>query len=262
MNSAHRPRKRFGQNFLQDQHVIDRIVQVINPQRDDTIVEIGPGQAALTQPLAQACEDLHVVEIDRDLLVQLRQQLPDHVTIHEADALAFDFLTCQSQSPLRVVGNLPYNISTPLLFHLLSFSAHIKDMHFMLQKEVVDRICAQPNSKAYGRLSVMMQYACQTTALFDVPATAFHPAPKVESSIIRLQPYAAPANPVHNLDCFAELVKTAFSQRRKTLRNNLKNLLDANEIISIGIDTGLRPEQLTVADYVKLSNHWYQLTKE
>jgi 16S rRNA (adenine1518-N6/adenine1519-N6)-dimethyltransferase len=255
----HRPRKRFGQNFLHDQHVINRIVDSIHPQRGDRLVEIGPGLGALTAPLLSRVDALDVVELDRDLAARLRLEAEmggdrlGELRVHEADALRFDFGALAAGQSLRVVGNLPYNISTPLIFHLLSFHQLIRDMHFMLQKEVVERMAAEPGGKDYGRLSVMAQYRCAVTPLFGVPPGAFNPPPKVESAIVRLVPHAAAPVDVGDESGFAEIVASAFGQRRKTLRNNLKGLLEAATIEACGIDPGTRAERLTLADFAALS---------
>ncbi len=251
----HKARKRFGQNFLQSPTVIQQIIDAIQVQKTDHIVEIGPGKAALTNFLQKA-QQLSLIELDRTLISHLTQHFTrPHVHIFNADALKFDYqqLVQQSQQPLRIVGNLPYNISTPLLFHLLTFSACIADMHFMLQKEVVNRLAAQPGEKNYGRLTVMIQYHCQVEALFNVPAHAFNPQPKVESAIVRLIPHA---KPIVTLSCFAhfqQLVQQAFSQRRKTLRNNLKGLLDEAQILAAHINPKIRAEQLSLEDFARLT---------
>ena len=248
----HTPRKRFGQNFLVDRSIIARIVGAIDPQPTDNLVEIGPGLGALTVPLLERVPRLQVIELDRDLAARLRADYPpERVVVHEGDAARFDFSTLAA--PLRIVGNLPYNISTPLLFHLLSQRHVIHDMHFMLQKEVVDRLGAEPGNKEYGRLSVMMQYLCEVQPLFDVPAEAFDPAPKVTSAIVRLVPH-------HGQNPFGEttwaamdtLLRCAFHARRKTLRNNLKALLTDAQMQNIDTNWSLRPEQLSVAEYVHL----------
>ncbi|AJQ94225.1 16S rRNA (adenine(1518)-N(6)/adenine(1519)-N(6))-dimethyltransferase RsmA [Gynuella sunshinyii] len=253
----HKARKRFGQNFLHDQQIIDRIVSAIHPKPDQHLVEIGPGQGALTEQLLAATDgQLDVIELDRDLIpiLQVKFFSAKALTIHEADALKFDFASLYPGEPLRVVGNLPYNISTPLLFHLLRFTDHITDMHFMLQKEVVERICASPGGSDYGRLSVMMQYFCQTEYLFTVKPGAFNPAPKVDSAIIRLAPRPKHELTAHSLETLETVVRTSFSQRRKTLRNNLKQLMTLQQIEDTGIDPGIRPERLSVADFVNLAN--------
>jgi 16S rRNA (adenine1518-N6/adenine1519-N6)-dimethyltransferase len=254
----HTPRKRFGQHFLHDKNTIHRIVEFLAPEHDDHIVEIGPGQGALTVPLLKKVGDLEVVEIDRDLIPALKLRCEDkgQLIIHEADALEFDFsLLVKKDKPLRLIGNLPYNISTPLIFHLLTFSQYIRDMHFMLQKEVVHRIAAQPNTAEYGRLSIMVQYHCEAVALMDVPASAFYPPPQVESSVIRLTPHHGIPFPARNYSHFMDVVKTAFSHRRKTLRNSLKDLIKDSDWQNMTIDSHLRPEQIGVKEYVEISNH-------
>lgn len=261
--TEHRARKRFGQNFLEDDNIIRRIVQSISPKADDNLVEIGPGKGAITELLLAACPTLNVVELDRDLIPILLSQFiaryPEF-RIHQTDALKFDFGTLltdrqgQSKGPLRIVGNLPYNISTPLIFHLLSYQAEVKDMHFMLQKEVVNRMAASPGQKAYGRLGVMVQYYCRVENLFDVPPAAFNPQPKVDSAIVRLVPHEQLPHPAKDVKLLSQLVNTAFQQRRKTLRNALKLLLPADTIESLNIDTSVRPENITLAEYVALSD--------
>ncbi|MFY9327230.1 MAG: 16S rRNA (adenine(1518)-N(6)/adenine(1519)-N(6))-dimethyltransferase RsmA [Georgfuchsia sp.] len=249
----HIPRKRFGQNFLNSAGIIRKIVAAIAPQRDDLMVEIGPGQAAITEPLLNALDYLHVVEIDRDLIAELKQRFPaDRLIIHEGDALDFDFAALGNN--LRVVGNLPYNISTPLLFHLGMFASHVHDMHFMLQKEVVDRMVSAPGGCEYGRLSVMLQYRFHMERLFIVPPDAFTPAPKVDSAIVRMIP--KPADELLACDevVFATVVTTAFSQRRKMLRNTLRNLFSETQLQALEIEPTSRPETLGVEDYVKLAN--------
>lgn len=253
----HIPRKRFGQNFLNAPGIIRKIVAAIDPHRGDLMVEIGPGQAALTEPLLEALDHLHVVEIDRDLITLLKERFPtERLIIHEGDALDFDFsaLAGDRDKALRVVGNLPYNISTPLLFHLASFSSCVRDMHFMLQKEVVDRMVSAPGGGEYGRLSVMLQYRFHMERLFIVPPGAFTPAPKVDSAIVRMIP--KPANELHARDeaVFARIVSTAFSQRRKMLRNTLRDLFDEPALERLGVKPTARPEELSVEDYVRLAN--------
>lgn len=250
----HRARKRFGQNFLSDPNIIRKIIDAIRPLRDDVMVEIGPGLGAMTEPLLERLAHLHVVEIDRDLIARLHQRWPaERLTVHEGDALKFDFATLGA--PLRVVGNLPYNISTPLLFHLAGFAAQVRDMTFMLQKEVVMRMVAEAGSDDYGRLSVMLQYRFRMGRLFDVPPGAFRPAPKVMSSIVRLIPLPAEQLHADDEEVLAEVVAAAFGQRRKTLRNTLNGLLDAAGFDALGIDSGLRAERLTVDDYVAIANY-------
>lgn len=257
---GHRARKRFGQNFLQDTLIIDRIVRSIAPQSDDNIVEIGPGQGAITAPLLDACPKLNVVEIDNDLIPILLAQFAKYkdFKIFKEDALKFDFQQLAQEKPLRIVGNLPYNISTPLIFHLLSFYQNIADMHFMLQKEVVERLAAKASSKHYGRLSVMVQYYCDVEHLFDVPPESFHPQPKVNSAIVRLSPHRTLPEPADDVELLSKLVNTCFQQRRKTLRNSLKQLLSNEQIEALPIDTKLRPENLSLKDYVTLSNLMHQ----
>jgi 16S rRNA (adenine1518-N6/adenine1519-N6)-dimethyltransferase len=252
----HRPRKRFGQNFLHDPAVIHRIVEAIQPATGQAMVEIGPGECALTRELLPRLGRLDVVELDRDLIPRLQSTCSGlgELRIHQTDALKFDFCSL-SPGPhqLRVVGNLPYNISTPLLFHLLDNNQCIRDMHFMLQKEVVERITAQPGNGHYGRLSVMLQYYCATEMLFTVGPGAFRPAPKVDSAVIRLTPHTSPPVDVDPAQ-LSQLVRRAFTQRRKTLRNNLKGLLDTAMIESAGIDPGLRPERLSLVEFARLAN--------
>ena len=250
----HRARKRFGQNFLQDENVLQELVAAINPQPDDLLVEIGPGKGALTFPLLEKLKQLVVIELDRDLIAALKNH-SERLQIINIDALRFDFSTlAKGPHTLRVTGNLPYNISTPLIFHCLEQAEYIRDMHFLLQKEVVDRLSATPGSKVYGRLSVMAQYYCSVEKLFEVGREAFKPAPKVTSAFVRIIPYDQLPYPADDLRRFNQLVQQAFSQRRKTLRRSLNSLCDSATFEAAGIDSGLRPEQLSVADFVKLSN--------
>lgn len=250
----HKARKRFGQNFLHDPMVIQRLVNAINPQATDNMVEIGPGQGALTAPLLARLDQLQAVELDRDLVPFLREQHSHNgLTVHEADALKFNFNTLLSAKPLRVVGNLPYNISTPLLFHLISYHHKIQDMHFMLQLEVVDRLAAGPGSKTYGRLSVITQYYCTIDKLFNVPPGAFNPPPKVMSAIVRLVPRTQ-QKPALDTALFEFVVRISFAQRRKTLRNNLKQILTSEQLDSLTIDLTRRPEQLSLQEFIDLSN--------
>ena len=254
---AHIPRKRFGQNFLHDHNIIYNIISSIQAKPGEHWVEIGPGQGALTEPLLKTGIRLDVVELDRDLVTLLKEQFKqyDNLQIHSADALRFDFSAlAEDGKKLRIIGNLPYNISTPLMFHLLDNAYCIEDMHFMLQKEVVDRICAAPGSKKYGRLSVMMQYYCATELLFDVPPESFDPAPKVMSAIVRLVPHQQPPVQVNDIAKLNRVVTQAFSQRRKTLRNSLKKLITEEEIVALNIDPTLRAETISLADFAKLSN--------
>lgn len=259
--STHKARKRFGQNFLVDQNIIEKIVAAIAPSPNQNLVEIGPGQGAITGPLLEKCAQLNVVELDRDLIPLLEQKFQQYpgFCIHQGDALKTDFGQFYSEGkPLRIIGNLPYNISTPLLFHLLSFNQQISDMFFMLQKEVVDRLAAIPGDKNYGRLSVMVQYFCRVQALFPVPPSAFRPVPKVESAIVLLRPYAELPHKANNVQLLSKLVRTCFQQRRKTIRNSLKQLLSSEQLQQLSdnpnIDMTLRPENLSVEEFVKLSN--------
>lgn len=248
------PRKRFGQNFLKNPHVIENIIALIAPQKLDHMVEIGPGLGALTTLLLPLVAQLDAIEIDRDLIPQLHQRCDKlgNLHIHEADALQFDFAQLAGHEKIRLVGNLPYNISTPLLFHVLEYRQVVQDMHFMLQKEVVDRMAAEPGNKQYGRLSVMVQYYCHVEKLIKVKPSAFFPPPKVDSAIVRLIPNAqASAKDDKQLSM---MVKHAFQQRRKTLANNLKGMITADQLLSLDIDPKCRPEQLSVNDYVKISN--------
>lgn len=252
--SAHRARKRFGQHFLIDAAVIEDILHAIAPSANDTVVEIGPGQGAITAPLLARAGTLHIIELDRDLARILRTRYADAatLTIHEADALRFDFSTLGDG--LRIVGNLPYNISTPLLFHLLAFREHIVDMHFMLQKEVVERMAAGPGSRAYGRLGIMLGCFFDIESLFSVDRTAFDPPPEVTSAIVRLVPLPAGSYEIRDVARLSQLVATAFSQRRKTVRNALRTVADEALLESVGIDPGLRPEAIAISEYVRLAN--------
>jgi 16S rRNA (adenine1518-N6/adenine1519-N6)-dimethyltransferase len=255
--SKHTPRRRFGQHFLHDPKVIGRIVAAIAPERGQHLVEIGPGFGALTLPLLKLIGDMDAVEIDRDAIRALSAAASPVGTlrIHEADALSFDFTSLAPQGErLRLVGNLPYNISTPLLFRLLGQRAAFVDMHFMLQKEVVDRMAAKPDDDHYGRLTVMLAPWLDVTALFDVGPGAFKPPPKVQSSIVRLRPHASPPFPMDAVAEYAHVVKAAFAQRRKTLRNALKVLLDADAIASAGVDPGARAETVSPALYARLAD--------
>jgi 16S rRNA (adenine1518-N6/adenine1519-N6)-dimethyltransferase len=253
--SAHRPRKRFGQNFLHDAQVIEQIVACIAPRSDDLLVEIGPGQAALTRPLIASGAELHLVEIDRDLVAQLRSLFAAQrrVTVHACDALRTDLPELTGNRPFRLVGNLPYNISTPLIFHVLKWHGLVRDMHFMLQKEVVERMAASPGSHAYGRLSVMTQFRCEVTPLFDVAPESFRPVPAVHSSVVRLEPLAETPVDAGSESEFARVVSAAFSQRRKTLRNSLRALLTPVQLEAAGVDPGARAEQLSLSQFAALS---------
>lgn len=253
--NVHVARKRFGQHFLRDTSIVQRILDAFAPQSSDCVVEIGPGDGTLTRALAPRVARLHAIEIDRDLVGRLNRELGDrtNVLIHQADALHFDL--CQlagATHKLRLIGNLPYNISTPLLFRLLAQSECIQDMFFMLQKEVVERLAAAPGSKAYGRLSVMIQWRCRTQRLFTVPPTAFRPRPKVESMIVHLEPYVTPPIAVADEPAFARVVVAAFAARRKTLRNALKGMLSVEELGAAGIDPMRRGETLTLAEFAAL----------
>ena len=261
---GHTARKRFGQNFLHDHYVIDSIVAAIRPQVGETLVEIGPGLGALTEPVADSIEKLHVVELDRDLAERLRHhpRLQHKLQIHEADAMRFDFSTLKEEAkPLRIFGNLPYNISTPLMFHLFSYSEQIADMYFMLQKEVVDRLAAGPGSKTYGKLSVMAQYYCQVIPVLHVGPGAFKPAPKVDSAVVRLVPHTNRKHQATSVEDLQRVCSEAFNQRRKTIRNNMGNFITAEELTSLGIDPNLRPENLTLEQFVTIAN-WLSAHKE
>ncbi len=249
----HRPRRRFGQNFLVDRAYIDRIIQTIDPQPRDHAVEIGPGFGALTGPLLERVSVLHVVEIDRDIVARLASQFaPERLIVHQGDALEFDF---GALGPgLRLIGNLPYNISSPMLFHAAKFASAIRDCHFTLQREVVDRMAASPGGKTYGRLSVMLQYRFRVEKLFDVPAGAFRPAPRVNSAFVRLTPHAVLPALARDERVLAALVRKAFSQRRKTLRNALADYATGEELSALGLSPQLRPENLSLEDFVRLAN--------
>jgi len=254
----HRAKKRLGQNFLVDPDVIQRIVDCIKPLPDDSIIEIGPGLGAITLPILKRVKHLDVIEFDKDIIPKLllNCSYPSDLKIHEIDVLKFDFTTFHGGSShkdkLRIVGNLPYNISTPVLFLLLQHRHVVKDMHFMLQKEVVDRITSSPGNKNYGRLSVMIQSYFNVTPLFTVPGHAFDPAPKVESAILRLEPIAYEKTEPPDYKILEELVRTSFSQRRKTLRNTLKNLCSTGQLNAAGIDPGQRAESVPLGNYLKL----------
>ncbi|NLQ17604.1 16S rRNA (adenine(1518)-N(6)/adenine(1519)-N(6))-dimethyltransferase RsmA [Marinomonas sp. M1K-6] len=262
-SQPHKARKRFGQNFLHDHGVIRRIVACIGPKKGQRIVEIGPGKGALTEGIISVTERMDVVELDRDLIPILKVNLfrfPE-LTVHEADAMKFDFTSlCTETQNIRVVGNLPYNISTPLIFHLLSQASAIEDMHFMLQKEVVDRLAARPGDSLYGRLSVMAQYYCAVESLFIVGPESFDPAPKVDSAIVRMTPHKTLPHPVDDIKKLEDMVRIGFQQRRKTLRNNYKGVLDNDDFAALDIDPTLRPERLDVEDFVRITN--YVLKKE
>ena len=253
MIHGHQPRKRFGQNFLADAHYAQRIVDAVDPKRGDNVVEIGPGLAALTGALIERSGHLSAIEIDRDLASRLRERYtPDRLTLYEADALAYDFATLGDE--LRVVGNLPYNISSPLLFHLAAYESRLRDIHVMLQREVVARMTAAPATPDYGRLTVMLQSRFRVTRLFTVPAGAFRPAPKVESAVARLVPLRDARPIIADEALFARIVAAAFGQRRKTLRNALSALVDEATLRTAGVDPSVRGETLSVDDYVRLTN--------
>lgn len=259
---GHTARKRFGQNFLHDMNVIHDIVAAINPKKDQFLLEIGPGLGALTEPVADLVDKLTVVELDRDLAERLRHHpfLNHKLTIIEQDALQFNFreyfeaLNLADGQGVRVFGNLPYNISTPLMFYLFKFHDLVQDMHFMLQKEVVKRLCAAPNSKAYGRLTIMAQYYCQVMPVLEVPPTAFKPAPKVDSAVVRLVPYKTLPYPVKDIYWLNRVTTQAFNQRRKTLRNALSTLFSAEQLEQLGINLTARAENLSISDYTRLAN--------
>ncbi|HEX5803655.1 MAG TPA: 16S rRNA (adenine(1518)-N(6)/adenine(1519)-N(6))-dimethyltransferase RsmA [Azospira sp.] len=251
----HIPRKRFGQNFLVDTQVVADIVGAVAPARDDLVVEIGPGLGALTEPLLERVDHLHVVEIDRDIVARLKKRYPaSRLTIHEGDALAFDFAALAAGRGLRIVGNLPYNISTPLLFHLAAYADKVRDMHFMLQKEVVERMVAEPGDSERGRLSVMLQHRFWLEWLIDVPPTAFDPPPKVDSAVVRMIPRGPADLAEVDQAVLGRVVAAAFAQRRKMLRNNLKGLLDEAAFAALAIDPTRRAEDLSVADYVRIAD--------
>jgi 16S rRNA (adenine1518-N6/adenine1519-N6)-dimethyltransferase len=254
---THVARKRFGQNFLHDPGVIEKIVAAIRPLPGQDLIEIGPGRGAITLPLLAACGRLQAVELDRDLLAPLQAAAAPvgELVLHNRDALRTDFCALRQEGrPLRVLGNLPYNISTPLLFHLLDQADCIEDMHFMLQKEVVERMAAGPGSAAYGRLSVMLQYRCAVIPLFTIGPGAFRPPPKVESAFVRLTPHRNAPVQVADEALFARIVQQSFGQRRKTLRNTLKGMLDDDDFAALDIDPQIRAEQLDLATFARLAN--------
>lgn len=260
VHQGHFARKRFGQNFLHDENVIDNIIAAIDPKKDQALVEIGPGLAALTSPICRYIDHLTVIEIDRDLAARLQTNpfLKNKLTVIEQDAMTVDFnaLSKQLNQPLRVFGNLPYNISTPLMFHLFQYTDAICDMHFMLQKEVVNRLVAAPNSKTYGRLSVMAQYYCQIIPVLEVPPYAFKPAPKVESAVVKLIPHRVPPAQVNDVKILSQITTAAFNQRRKTIRNSLGQLFTVNQLIELNINPDLRAENLTLKQYCELANRY------
>ena len=252
---SHRPRKRFGQHFLHDKGVIDRILQAINPQPSDIIIEIGPGEGVLTRRLSTDCGQLHAIEIDRDLAAALGEHYAQdsHVQIHLADALKVDICSlAKPETRVRLVGNLPYNVSTPLLFHFIRYIDCVRDMHFMLQKEVVDRIVAKPGNKSYGRLSIMIQMLCHVESLFDIGPGAFRPPPKVWSAVVRLQPRQQPLITLDQIPLLERFGQRLFSQRRKTLRKILQGSVSVDTLETLGIDSSRRPETLTLEEIVAL----------
>ena len=258
---GHQAKKRFGQNFLHNDAVISDIIDAINPEPGENLIEIGPGLGALTEPVIERAKKLSVVELDRDLAHRLRHHpfLAPNLTIYETDALNFNFAQLVKSDagidkPLRIFGNLPYNISTPLIFHLLTFKDKVKDMHFMLQKEVVERMAAGPDCKAYGRLSIMTQYQCQVIPVMEIGPEAFKPAPKVDSAIVRLIPHKEIKNPVKDINALNTVCLAAFNQRRKTIRNSFKKLISVEQLASLDIDANLRPENLTIDNYITLAN--------
>ncbi len=252
--NEHKARKRFGQNFLQDTRIIGDIVNAVRPQPGDVVIEIGPGLAAITEPLAKKLDKLHVIEIDRDIVARLKT-LPfaGKLEIHEGDVLKFDFRSVPGNK--KIVGNLPYNISTPLLFLLSEAADEVIDMHFMLQKEVVERMVAVPKTNDYGRLSVMLQYYFDMESLIDVPPESFDPAPKVDSAVVRMIPQAGRIGIAQDFNHFSKLVKAAFAQRRKTIRNNLKDIAADSDLAAAGINPQDRAEHIAPEAYVVLSNH-------
>lgn len=249
----HKARKRFGQNFLIDESIIFQIIQSIMPMSGENLVEIGPGLGAMTRPLLNAAKKMTVIELDRDLIDYLRTL--EGLTVINEDVLKVDLpKLCEKGEKLRIVGNLPYNISTPIIFHLLSNVEMVEDMHFMLQKEVIERMAAQPGDSAFSRLSIMVQRYCEVVPLLEIPPESFDPAPKVMSQFVRLIPYEGNPYGIEDDALFFEVVKDAFSMKRKMLRNNLKSLLSEEEILNLGIDPKIRAENLHIEDFVKLSN--------
>lgn len=247
-------RKRFGQHFLKDSYYLDQIIKAISPQPTEHLVEVGPGKGALTHYLLQTIPQLEAIEIDRDLVAYLENKYTTSLRLHNQDATSFDFNKVYTGKKIRLVGNLPYNVSTPLLFHFFNFLPLFEDMHFLLQKEVVDRMCASPGSKAYGRLSLSTQLYCESTALFEVPPEAFSPAPKVQSAVVRLQPKSQDFSDVFKIQ-FYKLAKQAFQQRRKTLANNLKPLLSAETLLQLSINPQKRPETVSLTDFIRICEY-------
>ncbi len=262
---GHTARKRFGQNFLCDDNVIGAIVSAINPTDDDLLIEIGPGLGALTEVVCEYTNHLNVVELDRDLAKRLRHHpfIHQKLNVIEADALSFNFNNFfeenhKDNQKIKVFGNLPYNISTPLIFHLLTYHHKIDEMHFMLQKEVVKRLCASPHSKAYGRLTIMTQYFCEVLPVIEVPPSAFKPAPKVDSAVVRLVPYKELPHPCKSVKVLNQVVTIAFNQRRKTLKNSLSELLTEDEIVNLGLNITARAENLSLKDYVAIADYVFK----
>ena len=251
----HRARKRFGQHFLHDQNIIDLILRAIHPLPGDNLVEIGPGQGALTYPLLQRCKDLIAIELDRDLVPVLQREAKRYgnLEVINADILEFDLASLGKDKKFRLLGNLPYNISTPLMFHVLESMSQIEDMHFMVQKEVALRIVAGPGNNNYGRLSVMLQYRCECQYLFDVGPGSFSPPPKVDSAVVRMTPLTEPAHDIGDEKVFSAIVQAAFGQRRKTISNSLRPQISRESISACGIDPSLRAENLTIGDFARLS---------
>ncbi|MDB2544176.1 16S rRNA (adenine(1518)-N(6)/adenine(1519)-N(6))-dimethyltransferase RsmA [Woeseiaceae bacterium] len=254
MNEPHYTKKRFGQHFLIDQQIIQAIVNNINPKSSDTIIEIGPGNGVLTKPIAQFNPNLHIIELDRDLIPALEKKFSNHpnISIYQSDALAFDYASIGEK--LRLIGNLPYNISTPLMFHLIQFKNNIYDQHFMLQKEVANRLAATPGGKTYGKLTIMFGTYMDTFHLFDVPPKAFSPAPKVISSVVKIKPKSDDQVIIKNPAILSQIVTQAFSQRRKTLRNSLKGLISDKIMIEMGINPTQRAEEIPILTWSKLAN--------
>jgi len=250
---THRPRRRFGQHFLHDRGVIAKIVAAIDPRHGDALLEIGPGLGALTAPLVERVAHVHVIEVDRDLAARLVAEYdPARLTVHRGDALRFDFARLPER--LRIVGNLPYNVSTPLLFHVMNYAPRLEDLHFMLQREVVDRMVAAPSTSSYGRLSIMLQYRFTMTKLFDVKPGAFRPPPKVDSAVVRMAPRPAATHGARSEEVLGKVVTAAFTKRRKTLKNALAAVIDEEALRALGLDPGVRPENLGVQDYVAIAN--------
>lgn len=256
---GHTARKRFGQNFLVDDNVINNIVAAINPKDGQALIEIGPGLGALTEAVTARTNHLNVIEIDRDLAARLASHpfIRDKLTIYQEDAMKFDFGQFHKEQgqPLRVFGNLPYNISTPLMFHLFTFTNAIEDMFFMLQKEVVERLAAGPNSKSYGRLSIMAQFYCEVIPVLEVPPNAFKPAPKVDSAVVKLAPHKTPKYQVADIKLLSQVTAQAFAQRRKTLRNSLSDLCNIEDLKAVQIDETLRAENVSIQQYCDLVNY-------